>query len=730
MDSTKVSTHEDDHPATEGDLPRGLLSAPAEDYEKEEEFEDPVSEDDVWVLSEKPIIQSEQSHVRDGAKAHTQPAYHQDLPGSSGWSGAGVYTHPQHPKIFCDQCNIKPEGFRGPHELRRHVQKNHGGPWSVWVCVDRSHDKKFLSKCKACNEGKRYGAYYNATAHLRRIHFSNKKSSKSKGTTWGSDDESHEISMEVLKSWIQEVPCLTDSFPDIERQRSPESEDYPSYPESLTTGAAAAGDKVGVEILGSIDEQETEIRNTALEGLNGGPYHVKWTPHTEPQAFQVDAAELAFMKGWDHPDQADKAAEEARKAKEEVVIALEAEYAELERREAEREEQYQRKKNAEKEEAARKEAKNLKMGDEDMKRAVKVTNEPSPKEGNESADENDIDEGYTIKCICGFKNDDGNTVYCGRCDTWQHTKCYYLDENDVVPTKNVLSSIDHFCADCKPRPLAARVSIKRQVDRGADIGSNALWMHPNEQQSNAPPEKRTTRTISPYDTSDGLIRESPQVERLVNVQHSLSPTPERISRLPTSKRRTRRPKAQASQGDAVLIGFMGGLNHPDLALKAGEEPLDQESEDSTDEDDEVPTNRESGGTLQLARNAISIVERCDARRDDQHGTSNNEQLESGSDATDLLCTTVPNLESGKSPKEDQYGPFSDENFTSPADEDLQALVPQEPVKDISISRRRRRFTAEERAKITARREFGACNDCRRTKRKVSVLTGWGVQHCG
>ena len=180
----------------------------------------------------------------------------------------------------------------------------------------------------------------------------------------------------------------------------------------------------------------------------------------------------------------------------------------------------------------------------------------------------------------------------------------------------------------------------------------------NGQQSNAPPEKETARTISPYDTSDGLIRESPQVERtLVNVQPSLSPdhlppperspTPERTRRLPTSKGRTR-PKAQ---GNAVLIEFLGGLDNQDLALKAGKEPLDQESEESADEDDEEPTNRESGGTLQLARNAISLAERCDVRRDDQHGTSNNEQLESGSDATDLLRTTVPNLESGKLPKD-------------------------------------------------------------------------------
>ncbi len=66
------------------------------------------------------------------------------------------------------------------------------------------------------------------------------------------------------------------------------------------------------------------------------------------------------------------------------------------------------------------------------------------------------DKDYIIKCICGFENDYGNTVYCERCDTWQHTECYYHDENGVVLTKDVLRSIDHLCADCKPEPLDAR----------------------------------------------------------------------------------------------------------------------------------------------------------------------------------------------------------------------------------------------------------------------------------
>ena len=42
----------------------------------------------------------------------------------------------------------------------------------------------------------------------------------------------------------------------------------------------------------------------------------------------------------------------------------------------------------------------------------------------------------------------------------------------------------------------------------------------------------------------------------------------------------RRVKAQASRGDAVLIGFLGGLNHPDLANRAGEEVLPQSESES------------------------------------------------------------------------------------------------------------------------------------------------------
>ncbi|KAL8735226.1 MAG: hypothetical protein Q9166_001102 [cf. Caloplaca sp. 2 TL-2023] len=78
------------------------------------------------------------------------------------------------------------------------------------------------------------------------------------------------------------------------------------------------------------------------------------------------------------------------------------------------------------------------------------------------------EEDYTIKCICGFHDDDGNTVFCDRCDTWQHTECYYFENGEVLD----VSDIEHCCADCKPRALDVRGATERQSRRReqSDLG--------------------------------------------------------------------------------------------------------------------------------------------------------------------------------------------------------------------------------------------------------------------
>jgi hypothetical protein len=72
---------------------------------------------------------------------------------------------PTAPKLVCPTCSDHPEGFRGQHELERHMSRAHAKLRKVWICVESPEgDGKFLANCKACRTKKRYGAYYNAAA--------------------------------------------------------------------------------------------------------------------------------------------------------------------------------------------------------------------------------------------------------------------------------------------------------------------------------------------------------------------------------------------------------------------------------------------------------------------------------------------------------------------------------------------------------------------------------------
>lgn len=80
---------------------------------------------------------------------------------------------PTHPKIMCPFCPERTEGFRGSHELDRHIARSHAN--GTHTRVGGSCDRRCLGSCQHSRHMTSCGAYYNAAAHLRRAHFHPRK---------------------------------------------------------------------------------------------------------------------------------------------------------------------------------------------------------------------------------------------------------------------------------------------------------------------------------------------------------------------------------------------------------------------------------------------------------------------------------------------------------------------------------------------------------------------------
>jgi hypothetical protein len=138
------------------------------------------------------------------------------------------YQRPKHDRVFCTFCTECPEGFRGQHELGRHLDRQHKEQVKKWVCIEPTDGAinplyrplTTFSKCKACSQQKKkYGAYYNAAAHLRRAHFKPKQRGRSKSAKVEEKTEKRGGKgggdwppMSELKRWMKEVyENVTDS---------------------------------------------------------------------------------------------------------------------------------------------------------------------------------------------------------------------------------------------------------------------------------------------------------------------------------------------------------------------------------------------------------------------------------------------------------------------------------------------------------------------------------------
>ncbi|KAH8747148.1 hypothetical protein F5882DRAFT_312026 [Hyaloscypha sp. PMI_1271] len=156
-------------------------------------------------------------------------------------SSKSSYQRPKLVPVYCKLCDGHQEGFRDEHELRRHVHREHKALVKMWVCEepkdDLNHPKPVipLLKCKACEQQKKYGAYYNAAAHLRRAHFKPKAKGQMKSKAddlekrggYGGGDWPP---MTELKYWMKQVEQRVAEFrvTAAEQEALDNSEDEPS----------------------------------------------------------------------------------------------------------------------------------------------------------------------------------------------------------------------------------------------------------------------------------------------------------------------------------------------------------------------------------------------------------------------------------------------------------------------------------------------------------------------
>lgn len=158
------------------------------------------------------------------------------------------------------------------------------------------------------------------------------------------------------------------------------------------------------------------------------------------------------------------------------------------------------------------------------------------------------EESSTIKCICGYADDDGNTVLCEKCDTWQHIVCYYESAQHVPDV--------HECADCLPRLVDAKSASEKQRIRREMHNIGERKGRPKASAKN--PKKRPKDSLAPVqpnawptqtngdlhytpDRKSGSPRDQPPPSKRPKTNHRASGSMSLVSQAPalapTSRKR-------------------------------------------------------------------------------------------------------------------------------------------------------------------------------------------------
>lgn len=165
------------------------------------------------------------------------------------------------------------------------------------------------------------------------------------------------------------------------------------------------------------------------------------------------------------------------------------------------------------------------------------------------------EESSTIKCICGYQDDDGSTVLCENCNTWQHILCYY-DSIDEVQDVTV-----HECIECKPRAVDLKRAEARQ--RNFRVPRNTA-----EKKVRRAPAKSHKKKVKDVNNANIVTNGWPLQER-----YDLENNADRKSASPREGPPTKRPKtAHRSSGSVAAASISSSRKRASSTAHNGGSP--------------------------------------------------------------------------------------------------------------------------------------------------------------
>lgn len=124
---------------------------------------------------------------------------------------------------------------------------------------------------------------------------------------------------------------------------------------------------------------------------------------------------------------------------------------------------------------------------------VSLPDKPLPKGATPEAEHKE-DDSSAIQCICNFPKDNGTTIFCEICKTWQHITCYYPGRE----AEALQPEFKHSCAECEPRELDRHDAFRR-MEKWVRENAPHVGGAPHDKKSKKPLPKTHKKKTKPID---------------------------------------------------------------------------------------------------------------------------------------------------------------------------------------------------------------------------------------